>query len=73
MTLAPGWYLVGRHGSTEGDFSYGFVVQRGFFKWLRVTGGISIHHEYSDSGFWFERQEIPDTVPESFQTDEERN
>ena len=72
MTAQPGdWYVVGRHdGSIEPFYIKGRITTHGNLRYVPpgyVATKLLRHERY-----WFELQEIPSTVPKSFQTDQEK-
>lgn len=67
MTPAAGWYLVGRHDNECGDrFIHGRAIEEGFFEWFQATGWSGDSGRLGD-GYWWNRIEIPDTVPENWE------
>lgn len=67
MRLAPGWYLVGRRdGSVEPKLEHGWLASSGNFLTAGPRGHPQLGRWYGKEVFWFERQEIPDTVPETW-------
>ena len=69
MTLKPGWYLVGRRdGSVEPKLFYGQLEgQR-----LATIDGHGEDFWFDPGAYWWERQEIPDTIYEALGITEEK-